>query len=168
MIAGIAAIVLAILAGLRYGILVAHFGAAHGTPGPGLGVYAGLVAGLLMLVGGLFIRRWSRTDTLVGASVAGVLVAAAAWWLAGLSERAPVVGVTALYDGGVELPYPNDGTSPEEKWQVGYGACASQSLELLARALRTKATAEAVARGYARYGQAELYEGCLQALRDKR
>ena len=170
MIAGIAAIVLATLAGLRHGVLVAHFGAAHGTPGPGLGVYTGLVAGLLMLVGGLLLRRSSRTETLVLASAAGVLVAACAWWLAGLSERAPVVGGVALLDGGVELRYPNDGTSPEERRQVGYDTCASQSLEALARSLRTRASAEAVARGYARrFGnRAELYEGCLKAFRDKR
>ena len=170
MVAGIVAIVLATVAGLRYGVLAAHFGAAHGTPGPGLGVYLGLVAGLLMLVGGLLLRRSSMTDTLVIASAAGALVAACAWWLAGLSERAPVVGGVALLDGGVELLYPNDGTSPEERRQVGYDTCASQTLQMLARSLRTQVSAEAVARGYARYlgNQAELYEGCLDAFTDRR
>jgi hypothetical protein len=169
MIAGVAAIVLATLAGLRHGVLVAHFGAAHGTPGPGLGVYAGLVAGLLMLVGGLLMRRSSRTETLVIASAAGALVAACAWWLAGLSERAPAVGGVALLDGGVELRYPNDGTTPEERRQVGYDTCASQRLGALARSLGTRASADAVARGYARYfgTQGELYEGCLQAFRER-
>ena len=88
MIAGIAAIPLVVLAALR-GILAAHFGASHGHPGPGLGVYAGLVAGVLMFVGGLLIRRWPRIETLVVGSAAGALVATCVWWLTGLSEPAP-------------------------------------------------------------------------------
>jgi hypothetical protein len=85
---------------------------------------------------------------------------------------------------GAWLTWPNDGTSSDERRKVGYETCAFQSIESIARLLndlhrddvtgapvgaRTPATAGAVARGYARYfgDQEELYEGCLQAFRDK-
>jgi hypothetical protein len=87
MLAGIAAFFLVILAGLRT-TLTAHFGASHGTPGPGLGVYVGLAAALTMLIGGLLIRRSSRAPTLVLAIAAGALAVTSAWWLAGTSEPA--------------------------------------------------------------------------------
>jgi hypothetical protein len=183
--AGIVAILLAVLAGTAAAVLApTHFGAAHGTPGPGLGVYAGLVAGVLMLVGGLLVRQSPRNETLITASVAGVLVATATWWLAGLGERAPIGGGSVTMDGSAWINWPNDGTTPEERRKVGYGTCATQSVESLARLLnalttdeagapvvpRTTATAGSVARGYARYfgDQEELYEGCLQAFRDRR
>jgi hypothetical protein len=91
--------------------------------------------------------------------------------------------------------FPAAGASPVEKWKVGYDTCASQSVASLARLLdylhtdaragtRTWATAEAVARGYARQfgvlrgiGDIEhplgvdevrvVYAGCLQAFTDK-
>jgi len=145
-----------------------------GLPVPGL-----VVAGLLMLVGGLLLRRSSGIQTLVVASAAGVLVATCTWWLAGLSERAPVVGGVVTMNGSASLSFPGDGTEPEERRKVGYETCASQSVESLARLLddltggragpKTKVTAEAVARGYAEYfREPALYEGCLQGFRDRR
>lgn len=177
MIAGIAAILLAILAGFEAVISYQHFGAAHGSLGPGLGVYAGLGAGLVLLIGGLLIRRSTRRATLVAACIAGVLVAAAAWGLAGLSERAPIAGGSVTMNGVTWLNYPNDGTTPDERRKVGYATCAAQSIASLSRelnalrpSLRTIAIPHSVARGYARYfgDQEELYEGCLQAFREKR
>jgi hypothetical protein len=177
MVAGIAAILLAILAGLEAVLSYQHFGAAHGTLGPGLGVYAGLAAGLLMLIGGPLIRRSTRTERLVAASVAGLLVVAVAWGLAGLSERAPIAGGSVSMNGVTWLSYPNDGTTPEERRKVGYDTCAAQSIDSLSRelnalrpSLETIAIPHSVARGYARFfgDQEELYEGCLQAFRDAR
>jgi hypothetical protein len=177
MIAGIAAILLAILAGLEAGISYQHFGAAHGSLGPGLGVYAGLAAGLLLVIGGLLIRRSTRRATLVAASIVGLLVAGVAWGFSGLSERAPIAGGSVTMNGVAWLSYPNDGTTPEEMRKVGYDTCAAQSVDALSRelnalrpSLRTIAIPHSVARGYARYfgDQEELNEGCLQAFRDKR
>jgi hypothetical protein len=176
---------LAILAGLFAAISYQHFGAAHGTLGPGLGVYAGLVAGLLMVIGGLLIRGSSRIEALLVASTACFVVAASVWGGAALAEPAPLAGGAAFVGGSnAWLAWPNDGTTSEEKRKVGYETCAAQSMESLARLLnalnvddagaavgpRTIATAHPVARGYARYfgNQEELYEGCLQAFRDRR
>jgi hypothetical protein len=168
-IAGLVAIFVTILAGLSASVFApSHFGAAHGTPGPGVGVYTGLVGGLFMLVGGLLIRRSPGARWLAALSCAGVLVVA--WGLAGLGGRAPVVGVGVFMDGGAWLTFPNDGTTPEERRKVGYDNCAAHSVESLARLLGTRATTEAVARGYSRYfgDQEELYWGCLQAFNEKR
>jgi hypothetical protein len=164
------AIPVAILAGLSASVLApSHFGAAHGSPGPGLGVYTGLVGGLLMLVGGLLVLRSPGARAAVVLSCAGVLVVA--WGLAGLGGRAPVEGVVVgSHDGGARLTFPNDGTTPEEARKVAYDTCAAQSVESLARVLGAKATTEAVALGYSRYfgDQEELYWGCLQAFNEKR
>jgi hypothetical protein len=86
-IAAIAAFFLVILPALRW-ILATHFGASHGNPGPGLGVYVGLGVALAMFIGGLLIRRSPRGQTLAVATTAGTLVATCAWWLGGLSEPA--------------------------------------------------------------------------------
>jgi hypothetical protein len=79
------------------------------------------------------------------------------------------------------LSYPGDDDEPRE---VAYTTCAAQSVESLARLLnslhtddftgapvgpRTRATAEAIARGYARFfHRPALYTGCLQGFRDSR
>jgi len=79
------------------------------------------------------------------------------------------------------LSYPGDDDEPRE---VAYTTCAAQSVESLARLLsslhtddftgapvgpRTRATAEAIARGYARFfHRPALYTGCMQGFRDSR
>jgi hypothetical protein len=171
-IAGSATIFLAIPAGARL-LLEAHFGAAHGTPGPGLGVYAGLVGGLLMLVGGLLILRLPRIQTLVAASAASVLVAASAWWLAGMSEPAAPEGI-ATPSGFYQ--WPAHEVDSQEYFRAAYETCAAQSVDRLARVFleahgwKVKTTPEAVATAYARVSPepAPVHDGCLAGFREKR
>jgi hypothetical protein len=60
------------------------------------------------------------------------------------------------------------GAERVEQWrEVAYDTCADQSVKPLARELKTEATPEAVARGYARYArEPAVYEACLRGLRD--
>ena len=175
-IAGAVAIILADLTGLSF-TLYGRFGAAYGTAGPGLGVYAGLVAsGFLMLVGGLLIGRCVPGQTLVVGSVAGVLVAGSTWWLTAMDSSAPIRGGAEFTDDGW-LAWPDEGTTSDQKRKIGYDTCAAQSVESLARLLNElkdargrRPTAGSDSRGDAHYfgDQEELYAGCLQAFRDKR
>ena len=88
LIAGIVAIALAILAALTAPALMPQtFGFSAGTAEVGLGVYAEMVAGLLMLIGGLQTRRSASVRSLAVAGAVGVVLVACAWWTGlGLSE----------------------------------------------------------------------------------
>jgi hypothetical protein len=172
MTAGMVAIPLALLAGLDASDLAGlrtHFGAAHGSPGPGLGVYAGLAAGLLMLVGGSLILRPPRILTLVVASAAAVLLATSTWGLVSLSAPASPEGVTTP-TGFYRWPAHED-ASEQEYFDMAYETCAAQRVGSLARVFeihgwRVKATPEAVATAYARVaGEPAVYHGCLAGFR---
>jgi len=88
-IAGIVAISLAALMGLTAQSLMPQtFAFSAGTAAVGLGVYAEMVAGLLMLIGGLQIRRSASVRGLVVLGTVGVALIAVAWWT-GLGLETP-------------------------------------------------------------------------------
>lgn len=89
-IAGIVAISLATLAAWTAQALMPQtFAFSAGTAAVGLGVYAEVVAGLLMLIGGLQIRRSASASVLVVLGAVGVVLVACAWWT-GLGMSDPV------------------------------------------------------------------------------
>jgi hypothetical protein len=162
-IAGIVAIVVAILAGLAADLMApTQFVMETGALGPGPGVYAELVAGLLMLVGGLLIRRSSRIQTLVVAGAAGALVASSTWLLVGLSE--PLSPYAGMHVSGA----PGDTPRGYSAYIAGY--CRSLGVERAAIRFGVAPTAEDAARAVA--GQRPrpwwdaAYEGCLRGFRD--
>jgi hypothetical protein len=164
-IAGIATIVWAILAGLAADFIEGStFAGETGSVGPGLGVYAELVAGLLMLVGGLLTLRSFDVQTLVAGSAATVLVAASIWWLAGLAEPlSPHAGMPVVGAPG--------GTLSEDSEYIA-DACRSLGVKRAAVRFGVAPTAEDAARAVA--GPYDppwwdvVYEGCLRGFRDRR
>jgi hypothetical protein len=88
-VAGIVAISLAILAALTAPALLPQtFAFSAGSAAVGIGVHAEMVAGLLMLIGGLRIRRSAPVRALAALGAVGVVLVACAWWY-GPQESAP-------------------------------------------------------------------------------
>jgi hypothetical protein len=79
----------------------------------------------------------------------------------GPSDSSPVVAVVA--------PLPAPGSDVNEYRRIAYEACAAARNDWLslAQLLGTRATPEAIARGYARYArEPAVYEACLRGLSD--
>jgi hypothetical protein len=164
MIAGWFAIVVATLSGLFADFFSGAPFIQTGTVGPGLGVHAELVAGLLMLVGGLLIRGSSTAETFVIGSAVAVLVALSTSWLAGLGEP------LSPYAGMLVSGAPGDTPGGYSEYVAGY--CRSLGVERAAVRFEVVPTAEDAARAVA--GQREspwwnaAYEGCLRGFGNKR
>lgn len=91
-IAGSIAMGLAILtSGTAPALMPQTFGTTWGAAAAGIGIYAELVAGLFMLVGGLQISRSFSTRVLIAFIVVGVVVATSLWWYGSMfgGESAP-------------------------------------------------------------------------------
>jgi hypothetical protein len=165
LVAGVFTILWAIPAGLAADLWDGSLlGMETGAAGPGLGIYAQLAAGLLMVVGGLLTFRVPAVATLVLTTAAAVVVVSSTWWLTGLDK--PLSPHAGMLGWGA----PGDTPRAYSKYIAGY--CRSLGVERTAMRFEVAPTAEVAAVAVA--GQRDphwweaAYNACLQGFRDRR